>query len=398
MGIFKRGKVYWYHFVWDGRHVQKSTRQGNPNVARNMEAAYRTALAKGEVGIVERKPAPTMTDFAKRFNEAVKVRSASKPRTVAFYAEQVKRLLEYEPLANARLSDVDERLVEGFVQHRSSEGVKRRTKKGVKHCEGRQVSPSTVNRALATLRRMMRLAQEWRTIDRVPRIRLLSGERARDYILSYTEETVYLDFAPQPLKDIATLVLDTGLRIGEALALEWADVHLTPNGSQWGYLQVREGKSRNARRAIPLTERAHNLLAQRRAAVQTLFVFADEGRNPYRVSSLDHMHARTRNNLKLPPVFVLHSLRHTYLTRLGLLGVDAFTIMKLAGHSSVTVSERYVHPTPRAMADAVSRLDRMNTLKLQSRSNEEEAVATEEIEKQPLQFPLQSPPAVSVSH
>jgi len=367
-------------------------------VARNMEAAYRTALAKGEVGIFERKPAPTLTGFSKRFNEAVKIRSASKPRTVAFYAEQVRRLLEYEPLANARLSDIDERLVESFVQHRSNEVVKRRTKKGIKRCEGLRVSPSTVNRALATLRRMMRLAQEWRTIDRVPRVRLLSGEGSREYILSYADERVYLEFAPQPLKDIATLVLDTGLRIGEALALEWRDVHLTRNGSPWGYVQVREGKSRNARRAVPLTKRVHNLLTQRRAAAQTVFVFADENGNSYRVSSLDHMHARTRKGLKLPPVFVLHSLRHTCLTRLGLARVDAFTIMKLAGHSSVTVSQRYVHPTPQAMEDAVSRLDRMNTLKLESKGNSEEAVATKEIEKQPLQFPLQSPAAVSVSH
>ena len=42
-----------------------------------------------------------------------------------------------------------------------------------------------------------------------------------------------------------------------------------------------------------------------------------------------------------PEDFVLHSLRHTCLTRLGDAGADAFTIMKLAGDSSVTVSQRY---------------------------------------------------------
>jgi integrase len=41
---------------------------------------------------------------------------------------------------------------------------------------------------------------------------------------------------------------------------------------------------------------------------------------------------------------VLHSLRHTMLTRLGESGVDAFTIMRIAGHSSITVSQRYIHP------------------------------------------------------
>ena len=289
------------------------------------------------------------------------------PRTVKFYTEQVKRLLEYEPLATARLSEIDESLIEAYVQHRSMQFIRRRTKEGVKVSIEQRVSAATVNRGLATLRRLMRLAQEWRVIDRVPRIRLISGERTRDYVLSYADEKIYLGFAQQPLKDVATLMLDTGLRVGEALLLEWQDAHLTTDGSQWGYVQIREGKSRNARRAVPLTKRAHEMLAERRrVASEMLFVFANEDGKVPHVSSLDHMHARTRNACKLSHEFVLHSLRHTYLTRLGIAGVEAFTIMKLAGHGSVTVSQRYVHPTPQAMEDAVAKLDSLNARSLKS--------------------------------
>jgi hypothetical protein len=67
MSIFKRGSVYWYHFLFNGQHIQNSTKQGNHRTARQIEAAYRTALAKGEVGITERKRIPAfkaaMTDF-----------------------------------------------------------------------------------------------------------------------------------------------------------------------------------------------------------------------------------------------------------------------------------------------------------------------------------------------
>jgi hypothetical protein len=51
VSIFKRGNVYWYHFLFNGEHVQKSTKQGNLRTARLIEAAFRTALAKSEVGI-----------------------------------------------------------------------------------------------------------------------------------------------------------------------------------------------------------------------------------------------------------------------------------------------------------------------------------------------------------
>jgi len=53
-------------------------------------------------------------------------------------------------------------------------------------------------------------------------------------------------------------------------------------------------------------------------------------------------------------------LRHTYGTRLGETGTDAFTIMRLMGHSSVTVSQKYVHPTPETMERAVQRLEALN--------------------------------------
>jgi len=60
------------------------------------------------------------------------------------------------------------------------------------------------------------------------------------------------------------------------------------------------------------------------------------------------------------PGFVLHSLRHTYGTRLGEGGADALSIMGLRGHSSVTVRPRYVHPTPEALEKAVERLEALN--------------------------------------
>ena len=64
MGIYKRGEVYWYKFMWQGCMVRESSKQGNDKVARQMEAAHRTSLAKGEVGIREKKMAPTLVDFA----------------------------------------------------------------------------------------------------------------------------------------------------------------------------------------------------------------------------------------------------------------------------------------------------------------------------------------------
>ena len=64
-----------------------------------------------------------------------------------------------------------------------------------------------------------------------------------------------------------------------------------------------------------------------------------------------------RDAMGLPSDAVLHSTRHTALTDLGAAGADAFTIQAVAGHSSVTTSQRYVHPVPEPMIRAIARLD-----------------------------------------
>src|SRR5262245_26781912 len=143
-----------------------------------------------------------------------------KPQTIRFYAQQMAALLEFTPLGDARLCDIDEALVQAFVEHRAA-----------------RTSTATVNRGLATLRRALRLGQRWRTIARVPQSRLLPGGHHREFTLSAKQESAYLAACPPPLRDCSLLMLDTGLRVGEALALEWRDVRLAPES---GYVQVRE--------------------------------------------------------------------------------------------------------------------------------------------------------------
>jgi hypothetical protein len=66
--------------------VRESTKQGNNKVARQMEAAHRTALAKGEVGIREKKPAPVLKDFLKNdFLPFAETKHAAKPLTWRYY-------------------------------------------------------------------------------------------------------------------------------------------------------------------------------------------------------------------------------------------------------------------------------------------------------------------------
>ncbi len=150
--------------------------------------------------------------------------------------------------------------------------------------------------------------------------------------------------------------------------MQWHDIHLQPaDGAKFGYLQIRGGKSRNAKRSLSLTDRIHALLDSRKHTAKSEWVFTNEaGDGPLSVYTAESQHSKLRTLLKLPVEFVIHGLRHTFLTRLGASNADAFTLMKIAGHSTVAISQRYVHPTPETLEAAYTGPHHKSPVKLKS--------------------------------
>ncbi len=79
MSIFKRGRIYWYKFTFNGVAIREIHRQTNEHTARQMEGAHRSSLAKGEVGIREKKIVPSLTNaISNRFEPWAEASTASK--------------------------------------------------------------------------------------------------------------------------------------------------------------------------------------------------------------------------------------------------------------------------------------------------------------------------------
>jgi integrase/recombinase XerC len=142
------------------------------------------------------------------------------------------------------------------------------------------------------------------------------------------------------------------LRVGEALKLEWPQVNLR---DQPGYVTVRAGDAKNSkRRTVDFTPRARKALEG--IAGRTGRVFRNADGEPLYHTWLDQQHADVRGRLGFPAEFVLHSLRHTFGTRLGASGADVRTIMDLMGHASLSVAQKYVHPSTEANRRAIERM------------------------------------------
>jgi integrase len=198
-------------------------------------------------------------------------------------------------------------------------------------------------------------------------VKVLSGERRRERVISAEEEARYLAVAPDLLAAIALVLGDTGLRPEECFRLSWDDVTWI-NGRN-GVMLIKRGKTAAARRVIPMTPRVRGLLEARwknGGEPQEGWIWPAQTRSGHvEPSSLRKQHARSFKTLAKEaaertekPVrpFVLYALRHTFLTRLGQSGCDAWTLARIAGHASITISALYVHPSEDAVLDAMSRL------------------------------------------
>ena len=78
----------------------------------------------------------------------------------------------------------------------------------------------------------------------------------------------------------------------------------------------------------------------------------------HRAMHSEEVKKQHRKVLRLSAVrpFVLYSLRHTFLTRFGASGCDAWTLARIAGHFSVGISAPYVHPSEDTVLAAVEGL------------------------------------------
>jgi integrase len=334
MSIYKRGDVYWYKFMWKGDVVRESTKQGNDKVARQMEAAHRTSLAKGEVGIREKKPVPTLSSFCStRVEPWAKVRPSW-----LWYRSGIRPLLQYKTIAGMNLDSITSESVADYAAHRQSLGLE----------------VGTVNRELRVLRRVLRLGVEWGLIERTPKVQMLRGGKRRERVVTDAEFAQYVTCASPMLADAATVLHDTGLRPDECYRLDWSDITFT-NGRH-GKLLVRHGKTAAARRELPLTPRVRAVLEMRweaagRPAEGWLWPAPTKGGHIDH-SSLKKQHLRALRLSGVRP-FVLYSLRHTFATQIAP-RVDAWTLCKVMGWSSLSVAMTYIHPSEDRVLDAFS--------------------------------------------
>ena len=223
-------------------------------------------------------------------------------------------------------------------------------------------APKTVNNVLTVLSTLLKAAVEWQVIAQVPcTIHLLKVPKPSAVFHDFETYDRLVEAARTTDPQIHVIVLlggDAGLRLGEMIALEWADIDLATRQmcvqrSDWnGHITVPKG---GRLRYIPLTVRLAAALREYRH-LRSPLVLCDDGR-PVRRRTLQNWMRRPARRGKVRNSGV-HVLRHTFCSHLAMRGAPARAIQELAGHADLSTTQRYMHLSPAAIERAIRLLDR----------------------------------------
>ena len=192
-------------------------------------------------------------------------------------------------------------------------------------------------------------------IDRKPRIRLRK-EVERNAVFDLEMEKRFLEKAPQPLRDVFLVSQHAGLRPDEAIRMRWENVLWSKN-----LIFVPDGKTENAKRYVPLSDRVRDLLLTRQAAADSPWVFPSNRRKKTHISyfPVAKQFSAVRKEAKIPKGVVLYSARHSFATEMLDRTGNIVLVGKMLGHSSVTTTQRYLHPSMKGLAELVNERNAM---------------------------------------
>jgi integrase len=337
MSVYKRGtkNVFYMDFVVKGERVYRSTEKFTKREALLVEATERKRLME-EATLSPREKASRMKlseAIQQVYDERWKDNKDGKKSQ-----RNAEMLMEH--IGDIPIGKINEDVVRTLIKKLESTGI----------------VAATVNRYLASLKTLLRHhRQQWEQVklkkERKGRIRVVTIEEESTAIklLSNTEHPSKRRYYTE-VSDLAEVLVDTGMRLSEAIKLQYQDVNFNSNLiSIW----INKGEKP---RSVPMTKRVCGIMEARNSGnpKKPFNVTVDQAERAWRW-------ARKEMGLQEDKEFVLHALRHTCASRLVNKGVDLYVVKEWLGHSSIQVTEKYAHLSPNKLKEAATALEPEST-------------------------------------
>jgi integrase len=332
-GLFKmKGSSNWYAQIYrDGRPCRISTRT---DVKQEAQGFLRTLLTEADNG----KPfagdvskitygqlrAGLIQNYNERGNKSLLVHADGTEFINGLDALDEFFGYESDEKPGAALTKITTDSARAFATMRLEDGV----------------TNSTVNNSLKLLRRMLRLAHEDGKIHVVPKIRLYKENSARKGFLPREKFDELIGHLPIHLKPLITFLYFCGVRLGEALQIEWSQVDLDRAVIRIEDEQAKTGEART----VPLPDDLIKMLRQVEDKTGTVF----SGTNLRKAwnkacdaCGLGKLEPIDDQNNRRYTGLIVHDLRRSAIKNLMKAGVNERVAMAISGHKTRAVFDRY---------------------------------------------------------
>jgi integrase len=362
MALFRRGKVWWFKFKFEGQLIRESAKTASKPIARDAERVRRRELELAVNRIQRRERMPLFANAAK---EWLASKAALAPVSIERFEHHVETLTA--EFGGRLICDLDANDISALQRKRLAEGKASRT----------------VNYEIGVLRQILRAHGLWGAVS--DRVKSLRERQDVGRSISREDESKLIatisDCRSPAMLPLFIMAIDTGLRASELRALQRKDLTLEWRDGVIGAGRLVVPKSKTdagTGRVVPFTRRVCGAL--------TLWLsrFPDGGPDSYvfpchkvGIGGRDRMpciwdmkldqpigewrktweRVRTASEVKAR----WHDLRHSFVTRLAENpNVSEETIRSLAGHVSRRMLERYSHIRTRAKEDAIRTLEQFD--------------------------------------
>jgi integrase len=319
MGVFKKNDKWWIDYYVNGRRIRKPV--------SNSKLEAEKVLVKIKSDLLMKRYAIPKSEKIKFIDFSMKyIQEYSIPKKRSFKSDisLLKNLIEY--FGDLYLDEITDYHFEQYRNLRVKQKVKNKHK---------LVSQTTINREGALLRSIINRAVRWGFLSFNPITKMeMFKEEPKERILNHDEMKLLVSSANTPLKHIILVALNTGMRRGEILNLEWNQINI-----EKGFISVKKTKSRKLR-TIPMNPTMKTLfskLSLKRKGQDHVFENSETGK-PLSDFTTSWYTLLKRTGIK---DLRFHDLRHCFATYALLNGGDIISLKETLGHSRIDTTARY---------------------------------------------------------
>jgi len=315
--IYKRGKVYWIQYYRNGKPYRETTKSRKEADAKRLLKKREGEISEGKLpGIYFDRV--KFDELAEGFLRDYRINQRKSLRRAKNSVEHLKKYFE-----GYRVPYITSPKIEGYVESRLEEGA----------------ANASINRELSALKRMLNLGarQTPPKVDRVPYIPMLRESNTRKGFFEHGEFLALRDALPSYLKGFVTFAYKTGWRFSEIAGLTWKQVD-RDNGIV--RLEVGETKNDDAR-TVYLDDELQGIFLKQWESRKNLlpYVFPNEKRDG-QIKRFDKSWKTACKNAKIGKR-LFHDFRRTAVRNMVRSGIPEGVAMKISGHKTRSVFERY---------------------------------------------------------